>query len=113
VNTFLFSHHGSAYVGYLDTSKRYNDNNNMVCRLYAHPHGTEEEFELYAVLSVNTAVALPVGQFVFKTYSENAGLYEEMVRNGLIEPTICGVACGFAGQQPIVKLVEVPSAVTT
>lgn len=114
MNLFTFTHFGTTYQGYLDTRHRYADNNNTVCQLFSRGIDCENDddpFELYATLSVNTDVRLPAGSFVFKTYSENAGLYEEMLKNKLIKPTICSVACGFAGQQPIVKLEEIADVV--
>lgn len=105
--TFQFHHRGENYDGELSTYHRYNDNGNTVVRLLSRPVGADNNvpWELYATLSVNTDVVLPEGLFVFKTYSENAGLYEEIVQKRLIKPTGDAVVCGFAGPQPVVELV--------
>lgn len=103
--TFQFMHRGETYDGQLETHYKYNDNGNTVVRLLSKPVGSDASWELYATLSVNTDLVLPEGQFVFKTYSENAGLYEEMQRNGLVTPIHKSVVCGFAGPQPVVELV--------
>lgn len=107
MNTFTFTHMGDMYDGRLDTFHRYADNNNTVVRLESRPVGSAPDapWELYATLSVNTDLVLPENRFVFKTYSENHGLYEEMLNNGLIAPTHQSVMCGFAGPQPVVTLV--------
>lgn len=105
--TFQFHHRRKDYDGELSTYHRYNDNGNTVVRLLSRPVWADNNvpWELYATLSVNTDVVLSEGVFVFKTYSENAGLYEEILQNGLIRPTGDFVVCGFAGPQPIVELV--------
>lgn len=111
--TFIFTHRGEDYEGQLVTHHRYNDNGNIAVRLLSRSVGSEEDepWEMYATLSVNTDVVLPEGLFVFKTYSENAGLYEEILQQRLIKPTGDSVVCGFAGPQPIVELVtrEIPA----
>jgi len=103
--TFQFTHRGETYDGQLDTHHRYNDNGNTVVRLLSKPVGSDEPWELYATLSVNTDLVLPENRFVFKTYSENHGLFEEMRRNGLVAAAGDSVVCGFAGPQPVVELV--------
>jgi hypothetical protein len=48
----------------------------------------EEDGLPYATVSVNVnGVPLEDGEFVFKTYSENEGLIEEMIRSGIVETT--------------------------
>jgi hypothetical protein len=58
----------------------------------------------YATLSVNPLASLADDEFVFKTYSENEGLLEELVAAGVVETTGRFVNCGFAGPQPICRL---------
>lgn len=105
MNTFQFHHRGQTYDGYLETHHRYADNDNTACRLLSKIPDSDE-YEVYATLSVNTDERLPEGTFVFKTYSENAGLYEEMLRLQLVKHTGRFVPVGYAGAQPIVELVS-------
>lgn len=108
MNVFIFNHRDTVYEGYLETHHRYSDNDNMAVRLFAREADRDDvdaPFELYATLSVNTDRVLPENEFVFKMYSENHGLYSEIWRAGFIEPTGEFQSCGFAGPQPIVKLV--------
>jgi hypothetical protein len=49
-------------------------------------------------------VQLAENEFVFKTYSENAGLLEAMLAADLIELTGRSVPAGMAGEQPICRL---------
>lgn len=112
MNTFQFTHHNETFEGQLDTFHKYNDNGNTVVRLVARPvGGSDDDWELYATLSVNTDLVLPPDEFVFKMYSENHGLYHQVWRAGLISPTSKFQTCGFAGPQPVVKLI--PNAVTS
>lgn len=101
---FVFTHDDTEYVGMLEARHKYNNNGNTAVELYARPRHSGEPFDQYRTLSVNTDRKLAANEFVFKTYSENAGLYEECLRLGLIEPTGRAVGCGFAGPQPVVTL---------
>ncbi len=61
--------------------------------------------EPYTVVSVNVeGVSLADDEFVFKTYSENAGLLEVMLEAGVIETVGRSVEVGMAGPQPICRL---------
>src|SRR5262249_25139283 len=61
-----------------------------------------EAGEDYATVSVNIpTVELAKDQFIFKTYSENEGLYEEMTAAGLIE-TVGNTDMGW----PICRLLK-------
>lgn len=57
------------------------------------------------MLSTNIwGVALASDEFVFKTYTENEGLLEQVVAHGDVELTGRFVPAGFAGPQPICRL---------
>ena len=73
------------------------ENGNTAVRLIA-------DGETYAMLSVNTGVRLPEGEFVAKTYAENAGLLEQVVAAGLVEETRRLVRVGLAGPQPVCRM---------
>lgn len=63
--------------------------------------------EPFAVASVNvTGLRLDDDEFVFKTYSENDGLLEAMMRAGIVEQTGRFVDVGMAGTQPICRLLK-------
>lgn len=63
-------------------------------------------WEPFATLSVNTGVILPKDQFVAKTYSENQGLVEQFIEMGYFERVGSGgVMVGYAGLQPILRIV--------
>lgn len=108
--TFQFQHCGQTHEGYLETHDKYKDTGNTVCDLFSKIPECDE-YERYATLSVRVDRKLPEGAFVFKTYSEHHGLYEEMLRLNLIKKTAQFVTVGFAGPQPVVELV--PQEVTT
>ncbi len=62
--------------------------------------------EVFATLSVNVeGVLLPANQFVAKTYSENAGLNEQLIKAGLFKDTGRRAMAGYAGPQPILEMV--------
>lgn len=67
----------------------------------------EPDREYFATVSVNIEeLDLSQDEFVFKTYSENGGLFEAMIAAGIVEPTGRVVDLGFAGPQPICRLVN-------
>ena len=66
----------------------------------------EGSSEDYATVSVNAGSRLADDEFVFKTYSENEGILEELLVAGVVETTGRFVECGFAGQQPICRLLR-------
>lgn len=81
--------------------------------VYAHGNGLavqlidEEDGEPYATVSLNLGgVALADDEFVFKTYSENDGLLDAMLAGGIVEKTGRVVEVGFAGAQPICRLLK-------
>lgn len=70
---------------------RYRENNNLC--LIAFDDLTEEEVMR---LTVNPSVRLTYDEICIKTYSENAGLQECLIEQGLIEPTpVREFASGF------------------
>ena len=67
----------------------------------------ELDGEIYATVSVYVrGVRLAPDEFVFKTYSENEGLLESMLAAGIVEDTERCVDLGFAGPQPICRLLQ-------
>lgn len=66
-----------------------------------------DENENVWTVSINMPqVELGTDEFVFKTYSENDGLFEGMLSAGVIEDTGRSVDVGFAGPQPICSLAQ-------
>ena len=63
--------------------------------------------EPYATLSTNlgklSGVTLGKGEFFAKTYSENTGLLEQFVENGLFEDTGREASVPFGNRVPIYK----------
>jgi hypothetical protein len=67
--------------------------------------GAADPSDSYATVSVNVpGESLPAGEFVFKTYSENEGLLEQLLATGVIEQTRHSVRVGFAGLMPVCLL---------
>ncbi len=65
----------------------------------------DDENEIYATISVNVPdVRLPEGEFVFKTYSENEGVFQHLLSAAFIELTGRYVPVGMAGPQPVCRL---------
>ena|ERR1043165_5979099 len=62
--------------------------------------------EDYATVSVNARASLAADEFAFKTYSENEGLLEALLAAGVVETTGRFVELGFAGPQPICRLLR-------
>ena len=62
--------------------------------------------ETYANISINTNDEIGYDEFVAKTYSENAGLIEPLIDQGLFEDTGREVRVGLAGQCPILRLTQ-------
>jgi hypothetical protein len=61
----------------------------------------------YARVSIYVAgVRLALDEFVFKTYSENAGLLEGMKAAGVVEETGRFAEAGHAEPQPVCRLVK-------
>lgn len=57
-------------------------------------------------LSINIPeMKFPEVEFIFKTYSENEGLLEELIALDLIEKSDLTVDVGMAGPQPVCRLV--------
>lgn len=93
-------HLGNTFEG----SLRYRQygNGNLAVQLLDRSDGS-----LYATLSVNVeGVDLPDNQFVAKTYSENAGLNEQLISQGYFKATGRTVQVGYAGEQPILELTD-------
>lgn len=67
----------------------------------------EEDGTPYATASVNVeGVELAGDEFVFKTYSENEGLLQAMLQAGVIAMTGRYAEVGFAGPQPVCRLLK-------
>ena len=67
----------------------------------------EPSQEYFTTVSVNVeGLNISDDEFVFKTYSENEGLFEAMLAAGIVEPTGRSVSLGFAGPQPICRLAK-------
>ena len=67
----------------------------------------ESDGEPYATVSIYVrGVCLGEDQFVFKTYSENEGLLESMLKAGVVEETGVSVELSFGDPQPICRLVK-------
>jgi hypothetical protein len=92
-----FTHHGRTIEGRIRLG-RYKDGN-VAVELIA-------EGGRYATLSTNTdaKLAFPEAEFVAKCYSENAGLNEQFIEQGLFENTGRTQECGYAGAQPVLRL---------
>ncbi len=61
--------------------------------------------EPYATISANVPGAhLSGDEFIFKTYGENEGVFEQLVALGIIEPTGRAVSVGRAGPQLVCRL---------
>ena len=61
--------------------------------------------ELYATVSIYVrGVCLDEDCFVFKTYSENEGLLESMLKAGVVEETGLYVELEYGEPQPICRL---------
>jgi hypothetical protein len=62
--------------------------------------------ELYTTLSVNLPeYPLADDEFIFKTYSGNEGLLEQMIAAGIVETTGRFAIVGMAGLQPVCRLI--------
>jgi hypothetical protein len=72
--------------------------------------GLEEYADLSSTtpLTAELIALLKEDEFVFKTYSENEGLVEEMERLGLVKRTGKVYTVGYAGPQPIVTICKTP-----
>lgn len=67
----------------------------------------ESDGELYATVSIYVSgVRLAEGEFIFKTYSENEGLLESMLKAGIVEETGRYFDLAFGEPQPICRLVK-------
>ena len=63
--------------------------------------------EVYATVSIYVrGVCLAEDTFVFKTYAENEGLLESMLKAGIIEETGVSVELEFGEPQPICRLLK-------
>lgn len=63
--------------------------------------------EQYATVSIYVrGVRLADDEFVFKTYSENEGLLESMLKAGIVEETGRSVVLSFGEPQPICRLIK-------
>lgn len=61
----------------------------------------------YATVSMNMwGISLADDEFVFKTYTENEGLLEALLAAHVVETTGRFVDVGFAGRQPICRLLR-------
>ncbi len=79
-STFIIDHFGRQLTVNLVTAE-YAENDRLAVQLF-------QDEELYAVVSVNVPeVDLDTEEFVFKTYTENEGLFEELLRLGVIRAT--------------------------
>lgn len=52
--------------------------------------------EPWAMLSVNTGVRPPLGNYWIKTWSENEKTVKALIDEGYLEPTGEKIACGFS-----------------
>lgn len=76
------THFGRPVTVAVETA-RYANGNRLAVQLIDAADGSP-----YATVSVNVeGVALADDEFVFKTYSENEGLLEEMIAAGVVAPT--------------------------
>lgn len=99
---FVFSHFDEPHPGGHLMIRRYNHG-----RLAVELH---DEEGVYCRLSVNVPeVALAPDEFLFKNYSENQGLLEEMIRLGLVAPTGTTVAVNMV-QAAVCKLTDLGRA---
>ena len=94
--TVTFTHLGNQVTVSIHT-ERYSFGGGLAVQLI----GRCEE---YATVSVNAGSRLADDEFVFKTYSENEGLLEGLLAAGVVETTERFVELGFAGPQPICRL---------
>ena len=63
--------------------------------------------EPYTTVSVCVrGVRLANNEFIFKTYSENEGLFESMLKAGIVEETGRSVELAFGDPQPICRLIK-------
>jgi hypothetical protein len=99
-----FQAFGETFKGELKFHE-YNNNGNRAVQLMSW-NDEYEGWEPFAVLSINTNKTLPEDQFVAKTYSENEGLVEQFIEMGYFEHTGESVAAGYAGAQPILRIVD-------
>lgn len=98
MKSFEFNHLGKTYKGHIEKATYPNG------RLAVVLHDEESG---YAKLSINVPEYKNIaeGEFVFKNYSENEGLYEEMLRLGVIKPTGKYASSGYVSC-PICTLCE-------
>jgi hypothetical protein len=99
-----FTHFGQKFRGKIDFAQ-YDNNGNRAVQLSSF-NEEYQGWEPFATLSVNTDETLPENEFVAKTYSENEGLVEQFIEMGLFEDTGKTVICGYAGPQPVLRIVE-------
>ena len=92
-----FNHYGTEYDGSLQFD-RYAANGNLAVQIVTGD-------EPFATLCTNVeGVVLLDDEFVAKTYSENEGLCEQFIEAGCFERTGKVATVGFAGEQPILRV---------
>ena len=94
-----WTHYGEEYTGRLLLQEY--ANGALAVRLMCN------DYETYAVLSVNVpgmSETLDGTTFVAKTYSENEGLVEQLIEQGVFQTTGCACEVGRAGPQPILRV---------
>lgn len=97
------SQYGTTTKCYLEPH-RYNNGNLAIAMVEA------ETGEPYATATVNTGVILPADTVAIKDYSENAGVLNFLVKQGVVEPPYTIIpksvlCCGWV-DIPVCKLTE-------
>lgn len=99
MNTFQIDHHGPKTLAIREQQYK---QGGLAVRLIDMEDGVP-----YARVSVYIeGVRLALDEFVFKTWSENQGLLEEMKAAGVVEETGRFVEVGHAGPQPVCRLLK-------
>ncbi|AFM11212.1 hypothetical protein [Turneriella parva] len=68
---------------------KYAENNRVALELVT------DDDEPFMTATVNTREAIPEGHVTIKNYSENEGLLEVLIENGIVERPALSIATGF------------------
>ena len=81
---------------------KYSNNNNLAL-LFRREEDDESDY--YGVISVNTALTLPNNMTAIKDYSENEGVLEALISQGIITGPVRYISSGYVSI-PVVKVVH-------
>ena len=81
---------------------KYSNNNNLAL-LFRREEDDESDY--YGVISVNTALTLPNDMAAIKDYSENEGVFEALISQGIITGPVRYISSGYVSI-PVVKVVH-------